>query len=75
MKKNNNNITNKNCYFLSKGISYVDFRDTDLLQKFIDPHGRILNRKKTGLSTKYQRKVTNAIKKARFMALMPYVKQ
>lgn len=65
----------KTCFFLSNGIQHVDYRDTHILHKFLDAHGRILSRKRTGLCAKYHRKVTTAIKQARFMALLPYVRQ
>jgi len=51
----------------------IDWKDTDTLAKFINPHSRILNRRKTSLEAKNQRFVANAIKRARFMGLLPYV--
>ncbi len=61
------------CYFSQNNIKHVDYKDTELLKKFIGPHGNILNRKKTGVSAKYQRQLSLAIKRARYMALLPYV--
>jgi small subunit ribosomal protein S18 len=52
---------------------YVDYKDIDLLKKLINRHGRIVVRRKTGCSAVSQRAVTKAIKRARFMALLPYV--
>ncbi|KKP56329.1 MAG: 30S ribosomal protein S18 [Parcubacteria group bacterium GW2011_GWC1_34_10] len=67
-------MTNKqNCYFKQNGIKYVDYKDTELLKKFINPHARILTKKKTGVSNEYQKKLSVAIKRARFMALLPYL--
>ena len=66
---------NKECFFLKNNIKYVDYRDVQLLIKFVDSHGKIVPRKRSGLSAKYQRKVQNAIKRARYMALMPYIKR
>jgi len=63
----------KQCYFNQHNIKYVDYKDTDILKKFLNPHGRILNRKQTGISAKYQRQLGIAVKRARFMALLPYV--
>ncbi len=63
----------KQCFFKQNGINHIDYKDTEILKKFINPHGRILARKKTGVSSKNQRKLANAIKLARFMGLMPYV--
>jgi len=52
---------------------YVDYKDIELLKKLINRHGRIVVRRKTGCSAVSQRAVTKAIKRARFMALLPYV--
>lgn len=52
---------------------YVDYKDTDLLERFTNDQGKILPRRVTGLSAKYQRKLTKAIKRARYLALLPYV--
>ncbi|MBM4004948.1 MAG: 30S ribosomal protein S18 [Planctomycetes bacterium] len=51
---------------------YVDYKDIELLRKLINRHGRIVSRRKTGCSAVSQRAVTQAIKRARFMALLPY---
>lgn len=63
----------KNCYFKQNGIKYVDYKDVELLKKFVNPHARILSKKRTGVSTEYQKKLSVAIKRARFMALLPYL--
>jgi small subunit ribosomal protein S18 len=63
----------KKCYFSQNNIKHVDFKDTDLLKKFLNPHARLMSSKKTGVSAKYQRKLATAVKRARFMALIPYV--
>ena len=52
---------------------YVDYKDVDLLKKLINRHGRVVGRRKTGCSAASQHAVTEAIKRARFMALLPYV--
>ena len=52
---------------------YVDYKDIDLLKKLITRHGRIVGRRKTGCSAASQHAVSQAIKRARFMALLPYV--
>jgi len=51
---------------------YVDYKDVDLLRKLVNRHGRIVGRRKTGCSAVSQHAVTLAIKRARFMALLPY---
>jgi len=69
MKKNK-----KVDYLVKNGIQFVDYKDVALLSKFVNQHGRIIARKHTGLSAKNQKKVEKAIKRARFLALMPYIK-
>lgn len=63
----------KVCYFTKNKISYIDYKDVELLKKFISPNGKITPRRVTGTSAKYQRMLTTAIKRARQMALLPYV--
>ena len=63
------------CYFTKHRIEHVDYRDVHLLSRFIDPYGKLLPRRRSGLCAKYQRKVKKAIKSARYMALMPYIKK
>ncbi|MDR4433722.1 30S ribosomal protein S18 [Bacillus tequilensis] len=63
----------KVCYFTSNGITHIDYKDIDLLKKFVSERGKILPRRVTGTNAKYQRKLTAAIKRARQMALLPYV--
>jgi small subunit ribosomal protein S18 len=58
---------------LAKDIKYIDYKDTEFLKKFLNPHGRILSRKRTGISAKNQRKIALAIKRARYMGILPYV--
>ncbi len=51
----------------------IDYKDTDLLKKFLNPHGKIMPRRRTGLSAANQRALAEAVKRARFMALLPYI--
>ena len=67
------NKTKKYCRFKKSGIKYIDYKDVEFLKKFINEQGKILPRRLTGNSLKYQRKVSDAIKKARQMALLPFV--
>ena len=62
----------KVCYFTVNKIAVVDYKDADLLKRFISDRGKILPRRVTGTSSKYQRKLTVAIKRARHMALLPF---
>lgn len=61
-------------YFEENQIKFVDYKDVTVLNKFTNPFGRMLSRRRTGLTAKNQRKVANAIKRARFMGLMAYLK-
>ncbi len=63
----------KNDYFNANSIRFIDYKDLDSLKKFLNPNGRILGRKRTGLAAKNQRLVAEAVKRARFMALLPFV--
>ncbi|MEM9687729.1 MAG: 30S ribosomal protein S18 [Bacteroidota bacterium] len=63
----------KYCRFKRSGIKYIDYKDPDFLLKLVNEQGKILPRRLTGTSLKYQRKVAVAIKRARHLALMPYV--
>jgi small subunit ribosomal protein S18 len=63
----------KYCRFKKTGIKYIDYKDANFLLKFVNEQGKILPRRITGTSIKYQRKVSKAIKRARHLALMPYV--
>lgn len=63
----------KYCRFKKMGIKYIDYKDAEFLKKFVNEQGKMLPRRITGNSLKYQRKVAQAIKKARQMSLMPYV--
>ncbi|MED4699249.1 30S ribosomal protein S18 [Lysinibacillus capsici] len=62
----------KVCYFTSNNITHIDYKDVDLLKKFISERGKILPRRVTGTSAKYQRKLTSAIKVSR-IRLLPFV--
>lgn len=63
----------KYCRFKKAGIKYIDYKDADFLLKFVNEQGRLLPRRLTGTSLKFQRKVSTAVKRARQLALLPYV--
>ncbi len=63
----------KYCRFKKNGIKYVDYKDPEFLKKFLNEQGKILPRRLTGTSLKFQRKVARSIKRARHLALLPYV--
>jgi len=60
-------------FFSVHNVKHIDYRDIDILKQFLNPHGRLLARKKTGLSAKNQRQTEEAVKRARFMGLLPFV--
>ncbi len=62
----------KYCRFKKNGIKYIDYKDPNFLLKFVNEQGKILPRRITGTSEKYQKKVTQAIKRARHLAILPY---
>jgi small subunit ribosomal protein S18 len=68
-----NTIVKKYCRFKKYGIKYIDYKDPDFLLKFVNEQGKLLPKRLTGTSLKYQRKVSVAVKRARHLALMPYV--
>ena len=63
----------KYCRFKKAGIKYVDYKYPEFLNKFLNEQGKILPRRITGTSLKFQRKVAQAVKRARHLALLPYV--
>ena len=63
----------KYCRFLKNRIKYIDYKDPEFLKKFLNEQGKILPRRLTGTSLKYQRKVSVAIKRSRHLAMLPYV--
>lgn len=63
----------KYCRFKKAGIKYVDYKDAEFLKKFLNDQGKILPRRITGTSLKFQRRVAQAVKRARHLALLPYV--
>ena len=63
----------KYCRFKKSGIKYIDYKDPVFLLKFVNEQGKILPRRLTGTSLKYKRKVAQAVKRARHIALLPYV--
>ncbi len=63
----------KYCYFCKEGINFIDYKDEELLRKFISDRAKIRSRKATGTCAKHQRKLAISIKRAREMALLPYV--
>ena len=63
----------KYCRFKKAGIKYVDYKDAEFMKKFLNEQGKILPRRLTGTSQKFQKKVATAVKRARHLALLPFV--
>jgi len=64
----------KVCFFTENNIKYIDYKDVDLLRRFISDRGKILPKRVTGTKAGYQKELSVAIKRARHMALIPFVK-
>jgi small subunit ribosomal protein S18 len=60
------------CFFCQKGIEVIDYKDTELLRKFTSGLAKIRAKKRTGVCASHQRKLAQAVKRARFLALLPY---
>lgn len=65
----------KQCYFCRMNAKTVDYKDTETLRRYLSSFGKIVSRKRSGVCQWHQRKLANAIKRARFMALLPYLVQ
>ena len=63
----------KYCRFKKSGIKFIDYKDPDFLMKFIKEQGKLLPRRITGTSAKYQKRVSQAVKRARHLAILPYL--
>ena len=63
----------KYCRLKKSGIKFIDYKDPDFLMKFINEQGKLLPRRITGTSAKYQKKVSQAVKRARHLAILPYL--
>jgi small subunit ribosomal protein S18 len=62
----------KMCRFTAEGVETIDYKDVDTLRDFIQDNGRIIPARLTGTKAHYQRQLDSAIKRARFLALLPY---
>ncbi|MFA4999165.1 MAG: 30S ribosomal protein S18 [Parcubacteria group bacterium] len=64
----------RQCFFCSQNLVDIDYKDTDILKRFVSGQAKIIDPKHTGVCAKHQRKLAQAIKRARFMGLLPYIK-
>jgi small subunit ribosomal protein S18 len=65
----------KKCWFTENGIVAIDYKDIELLRRFVSERGKISPRRNTGTSPKMQRELAKAVKRARHLALLPFVKE
>lgn len=74
-KKNTNSPLQKEkfCYFCVNNMDYIDYKNVTLLRRFISSYSKIVPRKRNNVCSKHQRKLSEAIKRARIMALLPFV--
>jgi small subunit ribosomal protein S18 len=63
---------NKSCYFCQNEIKEIDYKDIQTLQRFISSYAKIMPRKRSAVCAKHQRKLAQAVKRARFLALLPF---
>ena len=63
------------CFFCSQNLNDIDYKEVDLLRRFVSSQAKIIDPQHTGICAKHQRKLAQAIKRARFMALLPYVRK
>jgi len=63
----------KQDYFSSNNIKHIDYKDVELLKRFLSPSAKMMARRRTSVTAKNQRKLAEAVKRARFMGLLPYV--
>jgi len=63
----------KQCHFCTGGVKHIEYKDTETLKRFVDQFARIQKRRMSGVCAGHQRKLSQAIKRARFMALIPFV--
>ena len=63
------------CFFCSQNLKEVDYKEVDLLRRFVSSQAKIIDPRHTSVCAKHQRKVAQAVKRARFMGLLPYVRK
>ena len=63
----------KHCYFCNNNIHYPDYKEVEVLKKFLDASARLVGKRRSNLCAAHQRKLATAVKRARFLALLPYL--
>jgi small subunit ribosomal protein S18 len=69
------NLKKEQCFFCSQNVKDIDYKEIELLQRFVSSQAKIIDPKHTGTCAKHQRCIATAIKRARFMALLPFVRR
>lgn len=67
--------TSQQCFFCSQNLKNIDYKEIDLLRRFVSSQSKIIDPRHTHICAKHQRKLATAIKQARFMGLLPYVRK
>lgn len=75
MEKKPTNKKQKSCHFCVEGIVHIDYKDVGTLRRYLSSFAKIVPRKRSGVCMKHQRELSNAIKRARIMALIPFVQK
>jgi len=68
-------IERKSCYFCQQNTNYIDYKDANLLRGFLSGQAKILPTRRTGVCRKHQKMLARAIKRARFLALIPFTRR
>ncbi|MDD5098800.1 MAG: 30S ribosomal protein S18 [Candidatus Colwellbacteria bacterium] len=71
----NKNTNGKQCFFCSQNLEDIDYKDVELLRRFVSGQAKIIDPKHTGVCARHQRKLAQAVKRARFMAILPFVRK
>ncbi len=65
----------KQCFFCSQNVKEIDYKSTEMIRRFVSSQAKIIDPRHTGVCAKHQRKLSHAIKRARVMGLLPFVRQ
>ena len=63
----------RHCHFCNNGVKRIDYKDVETLKKFTNPYARVINHRVTAICMHHQRRLAESIKRARFLALLPYI--
>jgi len=66
-------MTDKQCHFCTNNVKEIDYKDVETLKDFMDSYSRMVKSRRTAVCARHQRKLSQAIKRARFLALVPYI--